>query len=206
MRDADQRAVVVEVFFDDAPQAARAEPEGDVEAVVAALAGAEREGAVDPRPEGAAIPAPDLEEKAAAGRYTDRAMQEPIADRLRAHFRCHPDGLAAVYLYGSRARGTERAGSDVDLGLLFAETPPEVIGSPRFQVEEKVEKALRLPVETVTLNSAPPDLVHRVLRDGILVLETDRSARIRFEVAKRNEYFDMLAIWEEYRRPRGAER
>jgi len=52
----------------------------------------------------------------------------------------------------------------------------------------------------VVLNDAPADLVHRVLRDGVLVLETDRSARIRFEVAKRNEYFDLLPILRRYRR------
>lgn len=139
-----------------------------------------------------------------AGDYTDPTVDEPLTDRLKEHFRGHPDGLVAVYLYGSRARGTERAGSDVDLGLLFAEEPREVIGGPRFQVEERVEKALRLPVQTVTLNTAPPDLVHRVLRDGVLVLEADRSARIRFEIAARNQYFDLLPILEEYRRPRKA--
>jgi len=42
------------------------------------------------------------------------------------------------------------------------------------------------------LNDAPPDLVHRVLRDGRLVLESDRTARVRFEVSARNAYFDVL--------------
>jgi len=32
------------------------------------------------------------------------------------------------------------------------------------------------------------DLIHRVLRDGILVYEQDRSRRIRFEVQARNAY------------------
>jgi uncharacterized protein len=56
------------------------------------------------------------------------------------------------------------------------------------------------------LNEAPADLVHRVLRDGQLIFEADRSARIRFEVRRRNEYFDLLPILTEYRRPRGARR
>jgi hypothetical protein len=50
------------------------------------------------------------------------------------------------------------------------------------------------------LNTAPPDLVHRVLRDGVLVLERDASARIRFEVRARNEYFDLRPRLDEYRR------
>ena len=52
----------------------------------------------------------------------------------------------------------------------------------------------------VALNRASPDLVHRVLRDGRLVLGCDRSARIRFEVRSRNEYFDMEPIRRLYRR------
>jgi hypothetical protein len=39
-----------------------------------------------------------------------------------------------------------------------------------------------------------------VLRDGRLVHEADRAARIRFEVRRRNEYWDMLPIWRRYRR------
>jgi hypothetical protein len=38
---------------------------------------------------------------------------------------------------------------------------------------------------------APADLVHRVLRDGRIVFDRDPPARIRFEVRRRNEYFDL---------------
>ena len=47
-------------------------------------------------------------------------------------------------------------------------------------------------MDLVVLNRAPADLIHRVLRDGILVLDLDPSARIRFEVRARNEYFVLL--------------
>jgi hypothetical protein len=55
-------------------------------------------------------------------------------------------------------------------------------------------------VQVVALNRASADLVHRVLRDGRLVLDRDRSARIRFEVRSRNQYFDMAPIRRLYRR------
>ena len=60
--------------------------------------------------------------------------------------------------------------------------------------------------DLIILNHAPADLVHRVLRDGILVCEPSRSARIRFEVRLRNEYFDLDPIRTLYRRTtaRGA--
>ena len=52
----------------------------------------------------------------------------------------------------------------------------------------------------MVLNRAPSDLIHRVLRDGILVLARDPGARIRFEVAARNRYFDLQPFLRRYRR------
>lgn len=127
-----------------------------------------------------------------------------LIERLEEFFRRHPEGLVAVYLYGSHARGTAGPRSDVDLGVLFEETPPSVLGGPPDRLADEIERELRLPVEVVVLDKAPADLVHRLLRDGVLVLETDRSARIRFEVARRREYLDLLPVLQEYRRPRKA--
>jgi hypothetical protein len=49
------------------------------------------------------------------------------------------------------------------------------------------------------MNTAPADLIHRILRDGKLLLEADKSCRIAFEVRARNEYFDLLPILQRYR-------
>lgn len=59
---------------------------------------------------------------------------------------------------------------------------------------------MRAEVDLVVLNAASPDLVHRVLRDGILLLERDRPARIAFEVRARNAYFDLQPVLARYRR------
>jgi uncharacterized protein len=131
--------------------------------------------------------------------YTAAVDRSELIERLERFFRGRPEGLVAVYLFGSRARGGGREGSDVDLGLLFAEEPPAALGGPAERVADALERELRLPVEAVVLNRAPADLVHRVLRDGVLVLETDRSARVRFEVARRREYLDLLPVLREYR-------
>ncbi|MBI5852903.1 MAG: hypothetical protein HZB39_17980 [Planctomycetes bacterium] len=53
--------------------------------------------------------------------------------------------------------------------------------------------------DVVAIAEAPVDLTHRVLRDGILVLETDHRRRLEFEVRARNEYWDLLPILELYR-------
>jgi len=110
--------------------------------------------------------------------------------------------VAAVYLFGSRARGTARASSDVDLGVLYRKEPPPTLLAQPFGLQVELAAALGIPVDLVVMNTAPADLVHRVLRDGRILLEKDRSARIAFEVGARNRYFDLLPILEQYRRKR----
>jgi hypothetical protein len=41
---------------------------------------------------------------------------------------------------------------------------------------------------------------HGVRRDGVLLLDRDPSARIRFEVRERNEFFDLQPVLARYRR------
>jgi hypothetical protein len=88
----------------------------------------------------------------------------------------------------------------VDVGILLEEDPPATLDAPQFAIEADLERTLGRAVQVVALNRASPDLVHRVLRDGHLVIDRDTSARIRFEVKKRNEYFDMEPIRRLYRR------
>ena len=69
-----------------------------------------------------------------------------------------------------------------------------------FDDEAALERTLGRPVQVVVINDAPPDLAYRILRDGRVVLERDRHARLRFEVRTRNLYFDLLPILTQYRR------
>lgn len=111
-----------------------------------------------------------------------------------------PDEVLSVYLYGSHARGEATPRSDVDVGVLFRESPPRTLGGVAPGLEGLIERAVGVPVEVVVMNTAPSDLVHRILRDGILLLDRDRSARLRFEVQSRNEYFDLAPLRRLYRR------
>jgi predicted nucleotidyltransferase len=125
---------------------------------------------------------------------------QELAERLRALLGSAPAEVIAAYLYGSRARGDQGPDSDLDLALLLAAPPPPTLRSVARDVEGLVERAERVPVEAVVLNKAPADLVHRVLRDGVLVLDRDRPARLRLEVRARNEYFDLAPLRRLYRR------
>jgi uncharacterized protein len=108
--------------------------------------------------------------------------------------------VAAVYLFGSHARGTSRDDSDVDLGVLYRNPPPATLLGQPFELQTELSSELGVPVDVVVMNTAPVDLVHRILRDGRILLEADRSRRIAFEVKARNDYFDLLPILHRYRR------
>jgi predicted nucleotidyltransferase len=111
-------------------------------------------------------------------------------------------GVVAVYLFGSVALGTDRPSSDVDVAVLFQQPPPARLDGPRLVLEGNLERAIGRRVDLIVLNEAPADLRIRVLRDGRLLLERDRSARIAFEVRTRNEAFDLAPMLAAYRAPR----
>jgi hypothetical protein len=120
-----------------------------------------------------------------------------MEEALRSALESEPD-VRAAWLFGSRARGTARPTSDVDVAVLFG--PVAERAERAWDLEARLSIALNLPVQVVVADTAPADLVHRVLRDGHLLVDRDRSARIRFEVRKRNEYFDMTPFWRAARR------
>jgi predicted nucleotidyltransferase len=119
---------------------------------------------------------------------------------LRDFFQRRAGEVAAAYVFGSQARGTAHAGSDFDLAVLLREAPPRTLEGLSLDMAAELERTLAVPVDLVVLNRAPPDLIHRVMRDGRIIMDLDRGARIAFEVRARNEYFDVLPTLERYRR------
>jgi uncharacterized protein len=108
--------------------------------------------------------------------------------------------VLTAYLFGSFARGTASDGSDLDIAVLFREPIDARLGGPLDQLRDEVERACRRRCDLIDGRAASADLVHRVLRDGKLLVDRDRPARIAFEVRRRNEYFDLLPYLRQYRR------
>jgi predicted nucleotidyltransferase len=106
----------------------------------------------------------------------------------------------AGYVFGSVARGEARPDSDVDVAVLFRTVPAGTLDALALDLRDRLEARVGCAVDLTVLNAAPSDLVHRVLRDGVLVAEGDAAARVEFEVRARNEYFDLKPYLDEYRR------
>jgi predicted nucleotidyltransferase len=134
-----------------------------------------------------------------------RAMLRPRVGReanSRSIGSADSTSIAAVYLFGSCARGTAKTGSDIDLGLLYSVAPASTLLEQPFLLEEQLAAQLGRAVQCVVMNSAPVDLVHRILKDAALLLDSSPSHRIRFEIDARNRYFDLKPILDRYRRAR----
>lgn len=110
-------------------------------------------------------------------RYDDATTYSNLA----AWARSLPDA-AAVWLFGSRARGDHRPSSDWDIAVL-----------PRPTGEDSLQRRLRLTIEAadaaglvdeeidlVTLDDAPVLLAFRVVREGLLLADGDPVTRCTF--------------------------
>lgn len=120
---------------------------------------------------------------------------------LRPRLAVEP-GLACAWLFGSQARGQAGRRSDVDVALLYSIDPPRTLEASGFMLADELTESAGLPVQVVIANHAPVDLVHRVLRDGVLIVDADKAARVRFEVLTRNRWWDLKPILDQIRSTR----
>ena len=127
------------------------------------------------------------------------ASDNRLIEQLRELLERQP-GIACAYLFGSVARGEASASSDVDLAVLLEQPAADTLRGPLARLRLDLEDTLGRPVDLVAMETAPPDLIHRVLRDGVLLVDRNPNQRIAFEVRARNEYFDLLPYLAEYRR------
>jgi predicted nucleotidyltransferase len=130
-----------------------------------------------------------------AGSESDQGITEGVASLLASS----PIPLVCGYLFGSYATCQARDDSDVDIAVL-----PTSDVSTGFMaltpLQGCLERNLGRAVDLVDLRQATPELIHYILRDGVLLRDNDPPRRVAFEVSSRNAYFDVLPYLEEYRR------
>jgi uncharacterized protein len=108
----------------------------------------------------------------------------PLAPALPLLREAVPD-LAAVYLFGSAAEGTETAESDVDHAVLAARPLDPVA---RFDLQERLALALGRNVDLVDLRAASTVMQAQVVAHGQVVLDVDPRARAEFEMVTLSAY------------------
>jgi predicted nucleotidyltransferase len=87
-------------------------------------------------------------------------------------------------MFGSCARGTTRAGSDVDLGV--AGLPVSRLAA----LESALARAAGRPVDLVDLTTAPPLLRFEIARDGRVIVERVAHAWSDFRARAMVDWWD----------------
>ncbi len=88
-------------------------------------------------------------------------------------------GAVFAFVHGSRASGTARPDSDLDLAAWWPADAPQAF-----------EVLLPAGVDLLVLNSAPLELAGRVAVSGVLLFEDDPAARVNWVAQTRKIYFD----------------
>jgi predicted nucleotidyltransferase len=79
------------------------------------------------------------------------------------------NGATAVFIFGSRARGTERPDSDLDLFIDYNPTAKIPNMFRLMQIEDKISKTLGVPVTITTRDALHPLMKESIERDAIRV-------------------------------------
>jgi len=109
-----------------------------------------------------------------------------------------PEGLVAIYLYGSSVTGKLRVESDIDIAILPSYKTSEderlILISKVESIIARllVEKGIRREISIVNLRDKFLSLTlqHKIITEGFLLYEKEAMERLEFENAVKREYFD----------------
>lgn len=112
---------------------------------------------------------------------------ERLGEAVAVIERClHP---AAIFLFGSAARGELRSDSDVDIAILTGGPPVDPFRVAGLKTD--VEAVLGRAVDLAVLDDASPILCMEVLREHRLLVNHNAGLLQRFVVKTLGAYFDL---------------
>lgn len=122
---------------------------------------------------------------------------ESVKKNLAEYCERHPE-IEVAYIFGSMARGTESALSDIDIAILIDD---QQINEDKFRYGYKAEILTDLMqilktnhVDLVILNEANTLLRHRVLYNGKLIHSKNEKKRIQFQTNTIDRYIDFKEL------------
>lgn len=127
---------------------------------------------------------------------------DEIIDELKEFFKSKPQVLLA-FLFGSRAKGIEREGSDWDIGIYFKTIDNEEAEEFEEEIDiwlELIEMLKTDNVDLVVLNRASPVVSYSAMTEGIPLKIEDRGLYLDLLCRVSYDAFDWIEFVEDYYR------
>jgi predicted nucleotidyltransferase len=118
-------------------------------------------------------------------------MNEPLDVSALVEYLVAQEDVLAGYLFGSQSTGKARPASDVDVAVLLKEADSLARFDRRLRLIDEVSDLCGREADVIVLNDAPLILQHQILKQGRLLYERDRMARVAFEVNAGKVYADL---------------
>lgn len=126
------------------------------------------------------------------------SIDESARNKIINYFSKRPE-IAAVYLYGSQAKGVAKRDSDIDLAVLTTDKSRYIgLNSPQILFTQELSEILNKKVEVQDLKTVRIDFAHRVLTEGKLLVSNNEKVRIKFEESVIRRYFDLKPFLDEF--------
>lgn len=127
-----------------------------------------------------------------------------LVSELGSYFRHHTAGIVSVYLFGSRARGTQHRDSDIDVAVLFDREALPARGDRSRAALELSNELIALThcnaVDVVVLNDATPELARQATEDGVRAHCNNEEMDRRFRLLMQLRYIDLAPFLRRTRR------
>jgi predicted nucleotidyltransferase len=106
-----------------------------------------------------------------------------------------------AYLYGSYAKGSSHAFSDLDVGIFVDGLDEGAYLNLELSLSLRIDEKLGhgVQAEVRILNPLPLTVKGRILGEGELIYSRDERTRIEFGTQVRKAYFDFLPVIQQYR-------
>ena len=120
----------------------------------------------------------------------EKIIQKIISCLFEQH-----DEILTVYIFGSFI--SARYFSDIDIGIIAAidlSKPLEF----ELELENRLEKVIKYPVDVRILNQAPLSFAQNVFRSGRVIIDKNPNLRADFEGRILKQYFDFSPFQQRY--------
>jgi uncharacterized protein len=116
-------------------------------------------------------------------------MSKVVYAKIEQYFK-PVKNIAAVYVFGSYAKGTKREHSDIDIAVLFLKGK-EISWEQSLVMKDEISDLLTIDVDLIIMNISNPILKHQIYKHSHRVITRDTYFINEFFVRSLMEYTDI---------------